>query len=547
MRTRQIVHRWGMIAALIIAIAGQIVSAPATIAAQVDVPPATYPPLTYSPELVEAECNFAKNDLPASLKITDNVTCGTVAVPQDHDDPEGDAIDLFVVKVASTGKHPSSAPFFLLAGGPGQAGSDILGVFDDETWGTYASWTPLLEDRDAYLIDQRGTGRTEPAVICPTDRVAASESDSSGKKATPIAPVAPGVDQADAESATAADYYGDCAATLLDEGIDLQTYNNRQSAADLDVVRQAIGAQRVDLIGISYGTWLALEMMRYYPDSVRSVVLSSPVPPQSRFFDGSMFGFQDSLNAIYEGCAEDPQCDAAYPDLERTFQQTIRKLDARPMSLTFEHPTTGKQTTANATGQDLMNLVFQLMYSGPAISFIPSLIGSVGGGDAEMFSLLVPALISSDDGIGTALHYAVICQDELPFVDVEEVFADAEAAGISQQVIDDERLSAENYAGLCAAWDLAPSSEIENEPVESNIPALILTGKFDPITPTAGGEMALETLPNGILIESPVAGHDPLSTSGTCGMDVTRAFLNRPRAELDTSCFDDLTMDFSPT
>lgn len=109
MRTRQIVHRWGMIAALIIAIAGQIVSAPATIAAQVDVPPATYPPLTYSPELVEAECNFAKNDLPASLKITDNVTCGTVAVPQDHDDPEGDAIDLFVVKVASTHRRRRSS------------------------------------------------------------------------------------------------------------------------------------------------------------------------------------------------------------------------------------------------------------------------------------------------------------------------------------------------------------------------------------------------------------------------------------------------------
>lgn len=541
MRTRQILHRWGMVAALIVAMAGQIASVPATFAAaQVDVPPAEYPPLAASPEFVEAECDFEKDDLPASLKAADNVTCGTVAVPQDHENPEGDTIEIFVVKVASTGKNPSPTPFLLLAGGPGQAGSDVLAIFDDDTWGTYASWTTLLEDRDAYLIDQRGTGRTEPAVICPADRGAQSDSSFDDEAA------APGAD--DEETAvTAADYYGDCAATLLDEGIDLQTYTNRQSAADLDVVRQAIGARRVDLIGISYGTWLALEMMRYYPDSIRSVVLSSPVPPQSRFFDGSMFGFQDSLNAVYEGCAADPQCDAAFPDLERTFQKTIRKLDAKPMSLTFEDPTTGEETTADATGQDLMSLVFQLMYSGPAVSFIPSLIGSVAAGDDELFALLVPALISASDGIGTALHYAVICQDELPFVDVDEVFADAEQAGISQQVIDDERVSVENYVGLCDAWDLPPSSEIENEPVESNIPTLILTGKFDPITPTSGGEEALKTLPNGILIESPVAGHDPLSTSGTCGMDVTRAFLNTPRAELDTSCFDDLTMDFSPT
>jgi pimeloyl-ACP methyl ester carboxylesterase len=124
-----------------------------------------------------------------------------------------------VIRITTPGTESSATPLFLLAGGPGQAGSDILGAFSDETRGSYASWTPLLEDRDTYVIDQRGTGRTEPAVVCPADRVDPSPAVGQSEIAAPV--------DDEARAATAADYYGDCADALLDEGIDLETYNNR--------------------------------------------------------------------------------------------------------------------------------------------------------------------------------------------------------------------------------------------------------------------------------------------------------------------------------
>lgn len=490
----------------------------------------------------EADCDFPPDKVPANLTMGYDLTCGSVTVPQDHDDPEGDSIDIFVIRITTPGTESSATPLFLLAGGPGQAGSDILGAFSDKTWGSYASWTPLLMDRDTYLIDQRGTGRTEPAVVCPADRIDPLPAVDQLEIAAPVD---------DEARAATADYYGDCADALLDEGIDLATYNNRQSAADLDLVRQAIGAERVDLIGVSfgvsYGSWLALEMMRYHPDSIRGVVLNSPLPPQADLFQSAMMGFQNALDGVFAGCADDPQCDAAYPDLERTFQSTIGKLDAEPMMLTYEDPTSGEQVESSATGQDLLSLVFNLFYSGPVISLIPPLIGSVAEGDGEIFSQLVPIMLSSEDGIGTALHFAVNCQDEIPFLDIDEILTEAEQTGISQYVIDDEQASAESYTELCAAWDLAPSAVVESAPVVSTIPTLIVTGKFDPITPTVNGEMALETLSNGMLVESPIAGHDPLSTSGTCGIDIVQAFLNHPRAEVNASCLDDLGIDFSPT
>lgn len=110
--------------------------------------------------------------------------------------------------------------------------------------------------------------------------------------------------------------------------------------------------------------------------------------------------------------------------------------------------------------------------------------------------------------------------------------------------MDDEQASTESYAGLCAARNLDLSAALETEPVVSAIPALMMTGRFDPITPAVKGEMALERLTNGVL-EGPIAGHDPVSAIGTCGLDIVREFPNHLRADVDASCFDEISMDFS--
>jgi len=488
-----------------------------------------YPDPAIAPRLQATPCLYARDEIPDSMKGMD-ITCGYVTVPQDHNDPQDkDTIDLYVVQIPATGKHPSDTPLFVLGGGPGQGITDFIWSFDaDYGQGNIANMSTLLEDHNVVLFDQRGTGKTMPEVVCPADRV----------------PTGNGPTEDDTSALD--NPYLDCAAQLADEGIDLNTYNNRQSAADIDAVRQALGADRIDLLGTSYGSMLALETMRYYPQIVRSSVLNSPDIPEKQFFDSLMIGHQNALNAVFEACEDDADCDRAYPDLADKYTEVVAALNKKPMLLTFENPLTGKTERANADGATFTNLVYQLVFFNVTIAYIPPLITSVAHGESDVFSALVPELITSSEGMSLPLHYAVLCQDEIPYVDTDEVMQKVEDADVSQEVIDAEAGSMDMYFEICDAWDLTPSGEISNEPVVSNIPTLIITGRFDPITPTFDGEALLDDLSNAVLVEIPTASHDPLDTSGTCGVGMVTAFLDHPRKDLDTSCVDDLTLDMSP-
>ena len=227
-------------------------------------------------------------------------------------------------------------------------------------------------------------------------------------------------------------------------------------------------------------------------------------------------------------------------------EKVVAALNKKPMLLTFENPLTGKTERANADGATFTNLVYQLVFFNVTIAYIPPLITSVAHGESDVFSALVPELITSSEGMSLPLHYAVLCQDEIPYVDTDEVMQKVEDADGRQDVIDAEAGSMDMYFEICDAWDLTPSGEISNEPVVSNIPTLIITGRFDPITPTFDGEALLDDLSNAVLVEIPTASHDPLDTSGTCGVGMVTAFLDHPRKDLDTSCVDDLTLDMSP-
>jgi len=492
-----------------------------------DLPPA-YPEPADPPELRPAKCLYTRDEIPDSMKDVD-LTCGYVTVPQDHNDPDDeDTVDLYVVIIPATGGNPSESPLFVLAGGPGQGATEGLWAYDSDYGDEiFPSFSDFLIDHDVVLFDQRGTGKTLPEAICPVDRIPTGET-------------------AEDEATTSANPYSDCAADLAEEGIDLTTYTNRQSAADIDAVRQAIGAGRIDILGTSYGTWLALETMRYYPGIVRSAVLSSPAPPETQLFDSAAIGHQNALDAVFEACADDPDCDAANPDLARTYERVVTDLNKEPMLITYEDPDTGEERTEYANGDVFASLVYQLVFFSIYIPYAPPLITSVAAGEGDVFGALVPLLITASDGLGIPLHYAVMCQDEIPYIDEDEVMENIEDADVSQAVIDDELASMESYTEICDAWDLPPSGEISNEPVVSDIPTLIVTGRFDPITPTFDGELLLDNLSNAVLVESPVASHSPLQMSGQCGVDIAIAFLDAPRKELDTSCLDDLTLDMSP-
>lgn len=509
-----------------------------TVFAQDSTPAAS--PTSAGDELTDIDCPNLGPSAPKDLTAGEDFTCAVLTVPKDHEEPDGPQIELFVIQLPSTSDDPAPEPIVFLAGGPGQAGNMQLAQFSNELPEPIASFSPLLETHDVVLIDQRGTGLSQPSLACPADLAMAAtpEATPADQDAQPQAP-------SGAESPI--DLYGDCDDALTDAGVDLTVFNTSQNAADIDALRQAIGADKVNLFGTSYGSWLAQVVMRDFPDAVSSVVLNSPVPPQSNLFAGQLTAFQGALDASQRGCDADPECAAAFPDLAAQLEQVVADLNAEPLTVTIEDPMSGESVDIPVDGSLFMFVVYQMHFIGPFVPLVAPLIASIAEGEDEGLVELLPVVLSTSAGISSGFYYSVICQDEVPFTSEDEVLAEAEEAGVSQLVIENgSGAVSTDVFELCADWELPASADTENEPVTSDLPTLIVTGVYDPITPNAYGEEILETLSNATLVESGVAGHDPLSSSGTCGVDVIISFVSDPEADLDASCLTDASPDFSP-
>lgn len=493
-------------------------------------------PDTSGGELTDIDCPDLGPTTPKDLTANEDFTCAVLTVPADHAEPDGDQLELFVIRLPSESDDPAPEPIVFLAGGPGQAGSALLALFSNELPEPLASFVPLLETHEVVLIDQRGTGLSQPSLACPADLAMA---------ATPEATPEGAESQAPADPQSPADLYEDCDDALTDAGVDLTVFNTSQNAADIDALRQALDADAVNLFGTSYGSWLAQDVMRDFPDSVNSVVLNSPVPLQSNLFAGQLIAFQGALDASQRGCAEDPECAAAFPDLQAQLEQLVADLNAEPLTVTIEDPMSGQPAEIPVDGNLFLFVVYQMHFIGPLVPLVAPLIASVAEGEDQALAELLPVVLSASAGLSSGFQYSVICQDEIPFTSEEEVLAEAEEAGVSQLVIENGAVSTDVF-DLCADWELPASPSTENEPVTSDLPTLIVTGAFDPITPTSYGEELLPTLSNATLAESGAAGHDPVSSSGPCGVEVVIAFYADPGAELDTSCLTEAAPDFSP-
>jgi len=484
-----------------------------------------------------ADCPFA---LPPFLEEGKTVSCGYVTVPEFHDDPEGGTIRLAVAilaSTASTARNPADEPLILLNGGPGQPSEPVLPSFDPDVEGSLAG---LLERQDVVLFDQRGTGYSEPDLYCATD-VPPTPGGGTDEEDIPT--------PADVEGEVAGSFAEDAAAcreTFDDQGIDLEAYTTAENAADVEDIRVALGYDQVDLLGISYGSRLALAVMRDFPDAVRSVVLASPLPPQIDQVAGQLIAFDAALTRVFDGCAADRACDRAYPNLEETFLTAIDTLEADPLPVTYEDLTTGEPVEIPIDGETFVSLVYFSVFVGPLLPIVAPLMATAEAGVPDVMEIILPFIATFGSGFSTGLQLAVNCQDEVNFSSVEDAGALIAEAGVRPEIADGTGLGDLDYYEACEALDVRPERQVENRAVESDIPTLILTGAYDPITPTLYGELALETLLNGTLVEFVNAGHDPLSTAGPCAVDIATAFLADPAAEVDASCADDLEIDFSP-
>lgn len=453
-----------------------------------------------------------------------DIDCGYFYVPEDRSDPNSPEIELAFAIVYSYEENPLADPIIYLEGGPGGSALNSAEFFGD---------VPMFYPRDLILIDQRGTGYSSPTLNCPEVE---NEEDNAVEA---------------------------CRDRLLDEGINLQAYNSAENAADVVELASALGYDEYNLYGVSYGTRLALTIMRDYPEGVRSVILDSVYPPHINSWEEYGNITPVVMQTLFDGCAADPVCDEAYPDLGNVFYELADTLDTQPAEYEAEDPETGEIYDATLDGNDLIDRVFQLLYSSETIPYLPQTIYAIADGDYAALDALESG-VTLDGGLhrrqddvedeeefdeefieedygdvedSEGMNLSVECQEEIPFIDLDRAYANVPANPIA--LSENIHTTLEETFSDCEIWGVSPSGALENQPVISDIPTLVFAGEYDPITPASWAESTHEYLSSSYFYVFPGLGHG-VTEEGTCPPAIAAAFLDDPYTEPDGSCIDSM-------
>ncbi len=470
--------------------------------APTEVPVPTKAPATQG--LQPVSCSF-------SLPTGANATCYVLFVPENRASSNSRTIELAVAVFKSSGNNPAKDPVVYLEGGPGGNALQALEFTYED------NFVPMLADRDVIVFDQRGTGYSKPSLACDEytklayDTLNKNISLEEGNKLFIAALLK-------------------CHDRLIATGVDLTAYNSVASAADIEDLRKALGYEQWNLYGSSYGTRLALTTMREYPAGIRSVVLDATRSLQAS--ETSTPGDVDrSFEKLFSGCKQDVACNKAFPNLHDRFYALVDTLNKEPIVDQATNPFTQKQLNILINGDALIGLTAQAMYSSDLITQLPKAVFAASEGiDHSLFVRLALNSVLQNEYLSYGMFFAVRCNEEISFDTVEALAAADDAFPQQHQVFD---LS--TYTTICNTWQAGTAPTIENEPVISDIPTLVLAGEYDPATPPDDGREAAKTLTNSTFIEFPGRGHAP-GFDGGCPQNIALAFLNDPTSKPDTSC-----------
>jgi pimeloyl-ACP methyl ester carboxylesterase len=416
-------------------------------------------------------------------------------------------VQLAVAVIYSNGDHVAPEPVMFLDGGPGEG--SLAGLL-----GNGIPFTSVLEDHDLILFDQRGTGFSSPRPVCNV-----SASDVMGPNPAADA----GARDAGANAMSLATIEK-CHASAV-ASTDLGLFRSVENARDAEAVRNALGYTSYDVYGVSYGTRYVLTVLRDHPSAVKAAIIDSVVPLQSDIVAEQGANVYRAIHLIGSACRSQPSCAARYGDLEAKELAALEHVGSMPPRVTLS---SGASATVPATL--VANLLITFMYSSETISLLPELVQELTDGDYSALQVVMDAQSTATPVIDTATYLSVICADEVPF----------SSPGAVDQALSQvpERwrrwVAPSALYDICRLWNVPPSPPMEHAAVTSDIPTLITTGEFDPVTPPSYGSLAAMTLTRS----HPVvfAGEAHAASVSACGKDALHAFLNAPADTPNASC-----------
>lgn len=427
--------------------------------------------------------------------IANSVECGAIRRPLDPKRPDGPQITVHYVVVPALARKKLADPVFILAGGPGQSAIALAPTL-----------MPLLgrlnNRRDIVFVDQRGTGQSSPLACDDTRREPLSDSSDPQHQVALL-------QRCRAQLEKLPQLGGSGAAGL-------RFFTTTIAVQDLDAVRRALGAARIDLIGFSYGTRVALEYMRQFPGAVRRSVLDGVAPPDMALPASYSADGQAAFDAALTACEHEVACAAAYPALRVEWQALLQSL---PKTVVAPDALTGVPAPLRLTRDVLLGMVRGPLYVPALAAALPAAIDAAAHGRYEALAGIA-ALLSSHKGtqLAMGMHFSVVCAEDAPLL------ARAQDRPGADFGADFARL----YARVCADWPRGDVPAAFYKIPRSASPALLLSGGLDPATPPRHGARVAAALgPAAQHVVVPNAGHGVLGIG--CMRDVVFRFIDADR------------------
>jgi pimeloyl-ACP methyl ester carboxylesterase len=421
--------------------------------------------------------------------------CGSLTVPENPDAPDARTITLNVLVLPAREPAPGRVPLYSLAGGPGLPATDDVMFFATEG---RQNW----QHRDVVLVDQRGTGRSSP-LRCP-----ALESRHALQTMYP-----PALVRACRESLAAAH--------------DLDRYGTADAVRDLEAVRQALGHERIDLVGLSYGTRLAQAYAHRHPQQVRAMALLGAVPDGRRIPLDHAANGQAVLDAVFADCAADAACAAAYPDLPGKLSSVLGRLEREPVTVEFARG--DQRETITIERGPFGEALRSLLLSTPGQRALPSLVQAMAAGDFQPFL----AAVLGNGGVPSGaegLYLSLTCGEDTDRIAPEEIDAATAGTFLGRYRIDEQRTA-------CREWRAAAPAP-RPDGAMPDVPVLLLAGDRDYVTPRAWADEVAARFPRARVVPIAKLGHFPIGLDGmACYDELIDAFFQAGRADtLDVAC-----------
>ena len=438
------------------------------------------------------DCVLSMPGSPATARAN----CGFIEVPENPNDPNGEKISIHIAIAPSTATQPQPDPVFFFAGGPGQAAS--------ETWvmirGTLSK---IREKRDIVMIDQRGTGQSNK-LACPID------------------------EDMDLNTELDLGYVAEQTIICRDQlQADLRFYTTDIAMSDFNQVRVAMGYEKINIMGVSYGTRAAQVYLRKYPETVRSAVFDSVVPMQLALGQDHAPMLDAALAKVFDDCYNNEECNYSFGDSLNQLNALAADLRSEARWVTIPDPITGKDRDIRMSADTLAVAIRFLTYASETQATLPILIDEAiaTGSLARLAAQALMVMNGLTDVVARGVELSIICSEDYPFIDTSADHSDTLLGSIFL----------ESLKTQCDLWPRGEVAEDFHNPVVSDLPVLLLSGERDPVTPPHYADQAASSYSNHLNLVAQGQSHSVMTHP--CFKKIATDFIAKGATEnIDITC-----------